>query len=82
MMFDIYGNASKVCIWLGEANDSSCLALRFIENEVLHLQDFDRLCEQNDASAKWSALLELMQRPWVCLPELDNVPQTNRSEVL
>jgi hypothetical protein len=82
MMFEIYGNASKVCIWLGVANDSSCLALRFIENEVLHLQDFDRLCEHNDASAKWSALLELMQRPWVCLPELDDVLQTNCSEVL
>ncbi|OAG04197.1 HET-domain-containing protein [Paraphaeosphaeria sporulosa] len=64
MMFEIYGKASKVCIWLGTANDSSCLALRFIENEVLHLKDFDRLCEQRDASEKWEALLELMQRPW------------------
>lgn len=64
MMFEIYGNADKVCIWLGVANESSCLALRFIEQEVLKLRDFDRLCEQNDASAKWRALLELMQRDW------------------
>ncbi|KAF1980523.1 HET-domain-containing protein [Bimuria novae-zelandiae CBS 107.79] len=64
MMFEIYGNADNVCIWLGDSNESSCLALRFIEQEVLKLKDFDRLCEQRDASAKWRALLELMQRDW------------------
>ena len=65
MMFEIYGSASKVCIWLGEANESSCLALSFIEKEVLQLKYFDKLCEQKDASQKWRALLELMQRDWV-----------------
>ncbi|KAF1847634.1 HET-domain-containing protein [Cucurbitaria berberidis CBS 394.84] len=64
MMDIIYGNAERVCIWLGEANDSSRTALRFIKNEVSHLQSFDTLCDSKDASKKWVALLDLMQRPW------------------
>lgn len=64
MMDIIYGNAERVCIWLGEANESSRMALRFIKHEVSHLQSFDSLCESKDASKKWVALLDLMQRPW------------------
>jgi len=64
MMNIIYGNAERVCIWLGEANESSRMALRFIKHEVSHLQSFDSLCESKDASKKWVALLDLMQRPW------------------
>lgn len=64
MMWDIYGNADRVCVWLGEANDSSRTALRFIKKEVLQLRDFDELCERGDASKKWRSLLELMQREW------------------
>jgi hypothetical protein len=64
MMNIIYGNASRVCIWLGEATDSSRMALSFIKNEVLYLQSFDTLCDSKDASKKWVALLDLMQRPW------------------
>lgn len=45
MMNIIYGNAERVCIWLGEANESSRMALRFIKNEVSHLQSFDTLCD-------------------------------------
>ena len=29
MMSDIYGRAGRVCIWLGEGDDSSRLALKF-----------------------------------------------------
>lgn len=64
MMDLIYGNAERVCIWLGEANESSRTALRFIKNEVSHLQSFDTLCDSQDASKKWISLLDLMQRPW------------------
>lgn len=64
MMWDIYGNATGVCIWLGEANDASRIALKFINEEVLKLRDFDELCDRPDASKKWRSLLELMQRPW------------------
>ena len=64
MMAEIYGRASKVCIWLGERDRASHMALQFIEHEVLQLQNFDELCESPEASEKWEALLELMQRPW------------------
>lgn len=64
MMNIIYGNASRVCIWLGEATESSRLALSFIKNEVLHLQSFDTLCDSKYTSDKWMALLDLMQRLW------------------
>jgi Heterokaryon incompatibility protein (HET) len=64
MMSDIYGKADKVCVWLGVGDDSSKAALKFIKNEVLQLQNFDDLCKSEKASAKWGALLDLMQRPW------------------
>ncbi|KAI4163993.1 MAG: hypothetical protein LQ342_002490 [Letrouitia transgressa] len=64
MMADIYGRATKVCIWLGDGDRSSKIALDFIKREVLQLQNFDDLCGSEQASEKWSALLDLMQRPW------------------
>jgi hypothetical protein len=64
MMSAIYGRAESVCIWLGESDSSSKMALKFIRDEVLKLQNFDELCESKEASRKWSALLDLMQRPW------------------
>jgi hypothetical protein len=64
MMSRIYGGASSVCIWIGEADKDSKAALDFIKNEVLRLQDFDELCENQDASPKWRAMLNLMKRPW------------------
>ena len=64
MMSEIYGRATKVCIWLGEGDRSSRMALEFIKKEVLQLQNFDELCGSEQASEKWGALLDLMQRPW------------------
>lgn len=64
MMSDIYGRATRVCVWLGERDGSSKLALDFIKKEVLQLQNFDDLCSDEKNSHKWSALLNLMQRPW------------------
>ncbi|KAF2735691.1 HET-domain-containing protein, partial [Polyplosphaeria fusca] len=64
MMNEIYDNAEQVCIWLGESDESSRIALHFIKHEVLQLKKFDKLCESKDASRKWHALLELMQREW------------------
>ena len=64
MMAEIYGNATRVCIWLGDSTSTSQVALRYIKKEVLQLQNFDDLCESPEASSKWRALLELMQRPW------------------
>ncbi|KAI9855748.1 MAG: hypothetical protein M1813_009638 [Trichoglossum hirsutum] len=64
MMSTIYGEAKSVCVWLGEGDNSSRMAFRFIKDEVLQLQNFDELCESERASSKWGALLDLMQRPW------------------
>ncbi|KAI4664453.1 uncharacterized protein J4E88_010705 [Alternaria novae-zelandiae] len=60
----IYRNAERVCIWLGTADRSSRIAFEFIAQEIPHLQSFDTLCDSSDASKKWLAFLELMQRPW------------------
>jgi hypothetical protein len=64
MMSEIYGKAEKVCVWLGDGDESSRVALKFIKKEVLQLQNFDELCQSRAATEKWSALLDLMQRPW------------------
>lgn len=64
MMAEIYGNAKRVCVWLGQPDESSRLAIRFIRDEILKLQDFDDLCDSESNSSKWKALLDLMQRPW------------------
>ncbi|KAF2456965.1 heterokaryon incompatibility protein-domain-containing protein, partial [Lineolata rhizophorae] len=64
MMSTIYGQAEQVCVWLGAGDRSSNRALKFIKEEVLQLQNFDELCESKEAIKKWSALLDLMQRPW------------------
>ncbi|QDS68084.1 hypothetical protein FKW77_010001 [Venturia effusa] len=64
MMAEIYGKAKRVCVWLGQPDPSSQIAIRFIRDEVLKLQDFDDLCDKESNSPKWKALLDLMQRPW------------------
>jgi hypothetical protein len=60
----IYGNAKSVCIWLGEADDSSKMAMDFIKNQVLVLWEFDKLIENRNMSTQWAALITLMKRPW------------------
>jgi hypothetical protein len=40
------------------------MAFKFIQKEVLQLQNFDELCDSKEASKKWGALLDLMQRQW------------------
>ncbi|KAH0543391.1 hypothetical protein FGG08_002249 [Glutinoglossum americanum] len=64
MMNKIYESATSVCIWLGEGDDDSKMALNFIKHEVLKLQGFDELCDNEAASPKWRAMLNLMERPW------------------
>jgi hypothetical protein len=56
--------SSTRCVWLGEGDASSAMAIKFIKDEVLQLQNFDDLCDSKEASKKWGALLELMQRKW------------------
>ncbi len=64
MMAQIYGEASRVCVWLGDPSDDSKLALKFIKENVLDLWTFDRLCENKEMTRHWAALLRLIMRPW------------------
>ena len=64
MMSQIYSFASNVCIWLGLDDVESHMAITFIKDEILQLQHFDKLCEDEANSRKWQSLLLLMQRPW------------------
>ena len=63
-MDQIYGQAVQVCIWLGEGNPESKMALDFIKSKVLSLWKFDELCENTDFAPHWAALIRLMSRPW------------------
>jgi hypothetical protein len=62
-MDKIYGMADNVCIWLGDADEDSNLAMSFIP-KVLELWDFDKLIENKEMSKNWAALITLMKRPW------------------
>ncbi|KAJ4300998.1 hypothetical protein N0V90_003087 [Kalmusia sp. IMI 367209] len=64
MMSEIYGGAKSVCVWLGEGDADSKIAFEFIQNEVIKLEDFDKLCEGLEAAPKWNAMFSLMKRPW------------------
>jgi hypothetical protein len=59
-----YTNEDYSCVWLGEGDATSAMAFKFIQKEVLQLQNFDELCDSKEASKKWGALLDLMQRQW------------------
>ncbi|KAF7511266.1 hypothetical protein GJ744_004831 [Endocarpon pusillum] len=61
-MADIYNQATKVRVWLGEANDDSDIALRFIRR-VLTLGNLDELVKDSLTSPEWAAVLDLMKRP-------------------
>jgi hypothetical protein len=60
----IYAMASKVCIWLGEADDDSKIAIDFIKHSVLKLENLDELFKNQDGVLGWRAMIRLMQRPW------------------
>ncbi|KAF8856592.1 HET-domain-containing protein [Acephala macrosclerotiorum] len=62
-MDSIYGMADSVCIWLGDADEDSNLAMRFI-SKVLELWDFDKLIENKEMARHWAAFITLMKRPW------------------
>jgi hypothetical protein len=64
MMSRIYTRAEEVCIWLGEDEDTSELAIKFIQEEITPLKNFDKISSDKTYSAKWEALMILMQREW------------------
>jgi hypothetical protein len=60
----IYGMASGVCIWLGEANEDSKMAIDFIKHSVVNVQNLGDLFRSQNAILGWRAMIRLMQRPW------------------
>lgn len=62
-MGDIYRMASRVCVWLGEADLDSNLAMDFIQHNVL-LKSVEEICRDRDAMYGWAALANFMRRPW------------------
>lgn len=63
MMSRIYNCAQQVCVWLGQDNDDSTVAITFIR-EIMLLENFDAISEKKENAHKWRSLLLLMQRPW------------------
>ncbi|RDW67578.1 hypothetical protein BP6252_08974 [Coleophoma cylindrospora] len=64
MMSRVYTRAQQVCIWLGEADADSDIAIEFIKGEMKELKNFDTLTSDEQYSRKWQALMSLMQRDW------------------
>ncbi|KAL8343103.1 hypothetical protein RB598_004451 [Gaeumannomyces tritici] len=64
MMSQIYSYASSVCIWLGLDDSNTHMAIKFIREEILQLEQFDDLCQNSENSQKWRSLLLLMQKQW------------------
>ena len=58
MMADIYGQASRVCVWLGDGKEITGgpkTAMDFIKKEVLNIWEFDRLCANVKNSPKFGS---------------------------
>ncbi|KAH7129649.1 heterokaryon incompatibility, partial [Dactylonectria estremocensis] len=64
MMLEIYGKAQRVCVWLGEGDETSKKAIRFIHNDLLDLKKFDQLCRNDQYGDQWIALIQFMEQPW------------------
>jgi hypothetical protein len=63
-MNKVYGQAERVCIWIGDSYENSDQALEFIQSKVLSLWQFDKLCENLKEASNWAALINIMKRPW------------------
>src|SRR4051812_36530342 len=51
MMALIYNSAAQVCVWLGEDNDDSAMAILFVR-EIMKLENFDSISENKDNASK------------------------------
>ncbi|KAI1662973.1 heterokaryon incompatibility protein-domain-containing protein [Daldinia decipiens] len=58
MMASIYGQAECVFVWLGNEDENSELAIKFIQDRVLNLKDFDRLIRDDRTFEEWKDLAD------------------------
>jgi hypothetical protein len=63
LMATIYGGALCVYIWIGDSKDGSDVAFKFIP-EILKVEHFDKLIENEENHHKWKAVKMLMMRDW------------------
>ncbi|MCJ1275389.1 hypothetical protein MMC21_003192 [Puttea exsequens] len=69
MMPSIYGDADRVCVWLGDASEDSDLAIDFMKEIMDDIWKFDELCKPKlkdgrETGLYWKALFSLIMRPW------------------
>ena len=69
MMPSVYGDAERVCVWLGDASDESDMAIDFMKDIMKDLWKFDDLCKPRSQDGRetgpyWKALFSLIMRPW------------------
>ncbi|KAF2666153.1 HET-domain-containing protein [Microthyrium microscopicum] len=64
LMSEIYGRAQRVLIWLGDEDAISRRAFAFIQDHLLLLQKFDRLCQESAFDEDWMSLIRFTERPW------------------
>jgi Heterokaryon incompatibility protein (HET) len=63
LMSKIYSEASNVCVWIGEDDADSPLALALIQ-KIQFLKDYDRVVEDQTLCTDWIALTNLMRQKW------------------
>ena len=69
MMPTVYGEAERVCVWLGDASDESDMAIDFMKDIVKDLWKIDEMCKPKlqdgrETGPCWKALFSLIMRPW------------------
>ncbi|OCK98442.1 HET-domain-containing protein [Cenococcum geophilum 1.58] len=64
MMTEIYQEASSVCVWIGEEENDSGLAMDFIQLVQQCIERSDDLLLDGRYSRQWCALSALLRRPW------------------
>ncbi|KAF2118915.1 heterokaryon incompatibility protein-domain-containing protein [Lophiotrema nucula] len=63
LMSKIYSEAQNVCVWLGERDDTSSLAMKLLP-KIRDLEDFEEIIDSKTTSEEWDALIKLMQKEW------------------
>ena len=64
IMHEIYNRAERVCVWLGEDDDRSTNAMRFVKS-INTLDYFDKFMKDDSQEAESLAdFAQLLRRPW------------------
>jgi hypothetical protein len=64
MIPDIFQNACKVCVWLGEAAHDTVLAFQLIRGHLLQISELDEIISDTSLFPNWVAFSKLLRRPW------------------